>query len=112
MTDRGARSKLPHGMQPRGLARDAAAAYIGVGTGTFDDMVAAGLMPASIPLPFRRRVWDVRKLDIALDRLGQAEEPSPHDDNPTTRMTGADECEAAVLEVIRARKTALRRAPR
>jgi hypothetical protein len=53
---------------PRGLRREAAAAYIGVGTTKFDDWVARGLMPK----PKRQDgvvVWDRLALDAAFDDL-------------------------------------------
>jgi hypothetical protein len=42
--------------------------YIGVGESKFDEMVADGRMPKSFPID-GRRVWDVRKLDLAFDAL-------------------------------------------
>ena len=52
----------------RGLSREEAATYIGVGTSKFDEMVADGRMPS----PRRadaRKIWDVRDLDLAFDEL-------------------------------------------
>jgi predicted DNA-binding transcriptional regulator AlpA len=52
----------------RGLSREEAAMYVGVGTTKFDAMVDDGRMPK----PKRvdgRKVWDVRKLDMAFDAL-------------------------------------------
>jgi hypothetical protein len=64
---------------PRGLNRQAAAEYIGVGTTLFDAMVRDGRMPA----PFRvgaRVIWDRRKLDDAFDALSdQDEDRNPWD---------------------------------
>ena len=59
---------LPPNLPPRGLCRAAAAEYIGVSTGKFDQMVEEGLMPKSIALG-GRRVWDIRALDRAFDVL-------------------------------------------
>jgi hypothetical protein len=39
----------------------------------FDEMVAGGLMPKPITMR-RRRVWDLRALDAAIDKLGTVEE--------------------------------------
>jgi predicted DNA-binding transcriptional regulator AlpA len=53
---------------PRGLSRQAAAEYIGVGTTLFDAMVKDGRMPR----PFRvgaRVIWDRQRLDAAFDAL-------------------------------------------
>jgi predicted DNA-binding transcriptional regulator AlpA len=51
------------------LDRDAAAAYVGLSPNAFDQEVKAGTFPAPFPLTrIRRRLWDVRALDAALDR--------------------------------------------
>ncbi|RUW85915.1 hypothetical protein [Mesorhizobium sp. M1E.F.Ca.ET.063.01.1.1] len=53
---------------PRGLSRDEAARYVGVGTTLFDEMVANGRMPR----PKRvnsRAIWDRVALDIAFTAL-------------------------------------------
>ena len=60
---------------PRGLSRTQAAAYIGVGASLFDKMVVDKRMPGSIAIN-SRRVWDLRALDAAFDKL--------HDDNGET----------------------------
>ena len=52
----------------RGLSRPQAAAYVGVGTTMFDDMVKDGRMPP----PKRvnaRTIWDRFELDICFDQL-------------------------------------------
>ena len=49
--------------------REAAAAYICVSPNTFDEMVKNGQMPGARLLGSRRRGWDVRQLDIAIDQL-------------------------------------------
>jgi predicted DNA-binding transcriptional regulator AlpA len=52
----------------RGLSRDEAAQYCGLGTTLFDALVADGTMPK--PAQIRgRKIWDIRKLDVALDEL-------------------------------------------
>jgi predicted DNA-binding transcriptional regulator AlpA len=60
-------------LEPRGLSRVQAAAYVGVGTTLFDAMVKDGRMPK----PFRintRILWDRYRLDAAFDALsGQNE---------------------------------------
>jgi hypothetical protein len=55
-------------MPVRGLSREAAARYIGVSPASFDAMVTEKLMPG--PRAWhRRRLWDIRELDIAFDAL-------------------------------------------
>jgi predicted DNA-binding transcriptional regulator AlpA len=54
--------------QPRGLNREQAAAYIGVGLSKFDAMVEDGRMPKPKRVD-RRKVWDIRALDLAFDDL-------------------------------------------
>jgi hypothetical protein len=59
---------------PRGLSRDFAAAYIGVSTSLFGEMVRDGRMPPAKQIN-RRKVWDVRDVDLAFTKLG-FDEPS------------------------------------
>ena len=47
----------------RGLSREEAAIYIGVGTSKFDEMVADGRMPRPRRID-TRKVWDVLELDV------------------------------------------------
>lgn len=64
---------LPLGVVPRGLRREQAAQYIGVSATKFDQMVADGRAPKPKRID-GCRVWDVRALDLAFDRLdGDAE---------------------------------------
>ena len=58
---------------PAGLSRSEAAAYVGVSPVAFDALVASGLMPPPLPLRIRRRVWNVRALDLVLDKLAGIE---------------------------------------
>ena len=53
---------------PRGLSREQAAAYIGVGANLFDEMVEDGRMPKPKTIN-RRNVWDRHELDEAFARL-------------------------------------------
>lgn len=58
---------------PRGLSREEAARYVGVGTTTFDGLVQDGRMPKPMRLG-KRVIWDRLKIDAAftdLDRLGR-----------------------------------------
>lgn len=68
MTDR---AGLPY--PPRGLCREDAALYIGVGTTTFDRLVEEGRMPKPMHVG-KRVVWDRIKLDAAFSDLGETRE--------------------------------------
>jgi len=66
-------------IEPRGLNRVKAAAYVGVSTSLFEEMVSDGRMPR----PKRvnsRMVWDRRGLDASFDALPSKEESNPWDD--------------------------------
>ena len=63
---------LPPTLPPRLIGREAAAAYICVSPNTFDDMVGRKVMPPARILGDRRKAWDTRELDTAIDQL-------PHD---------------------------------
>ncbi|HML12390.1 MAG TPA: hypothetical protein VK456_03745 [Xanthobacteraceae bacterium] len=60
---------LPPSLPPRLISRAAAAAYIAVSPTMFDEMVKDGRMPRPKKLGGRRKAWDVRALDDAVDRL-------------------------------------------
>lgn len=60
---------LPSTLAPRLVTREGAAAYISVSPTLFDRMVQDGIMPAPKRLTDRRKAWDVRQLDEAVDRL-------------------------------------------
>jgi hypothetical protein len=62
------------GLQPRGLDRLQAAAYIGVSAVLFDTLVLDGRMPQPKTIN-SRRVWDLRALDSAFDMLPDAHVP-------------------------------------
>ena len=72
-------ARPPPLLEPRGLSREQASAYVGVGTSKFDEMVADGRMPGPKEID-RRRIWDRRALDAAFDNL-----PSPDAVNPWDR---------------------------
>ena len=67
---------LPPTLAPRLVGREVAAADISVSPTTFDEMVEDGRMPPPRKLGGRRRAWDVRELDAAVDRLPIAGEDS------------------------------------
>jgi predicted DNA-binding transcriptional regulator AlpA len=71
---------LPMTLPPRLVSREAAAAYVCVSPNTFDEMVKGGRMPRPKILGGKRRAWDVRALDAAVDQL-----PIDSDDSPTDR---------------------------
>lgn len=54
--------------QPRGLRRDQAAAYLGIGPSTFDSWVIRGLMPRAKRVD-GTVVWDRLALDLAFAEL-------------------------------------------
>jgi len=60
-------AKLPTAPR-RGLDRIEAAIYIGIGLTKFDALVADGRMPGP-RLIGSRKVWDIRRLDMAFDAL-------------------------------------------
>jgi predicted DNA-binding transcriptional regulator AlpA len=69
---------------PRGLSRDEAARYIGVGATKFDEMVADGRMPR----PKRvdgRVIWDRLRIEAAFSDL-----PDDIRANPLDRMLARD----------------------
>jgi predicted DNA-binding transcriptional regulator AlpA len=53
---------------PRGLSREEAARYIGVGPTKFDELVADRLMPRPKQIG-RRTVWDRAQIDMAFTAL-------------------------------------------
>lgn len=78
---------LPPTLAPRGLSREEAAAYLGIGTTLFDELVKAGTLPAARRL--RRAVrWDRHELDFAFENLPTSGH-DPHigqDDDPWGRV--------------------------
>jgi len=71
-------TSLPPTLAPRGLCREAAAQYVGISPVTFDMMVADGRMPGPKQIG-TRKVWDIRALDIAFDRLPDTAQANPWD---------------------------------
>jgi predicted DNA-binding transcriptional regulator AlpA len=60
----------------RGLSRDEAAMYVGISPTKFDELVADGRMPGPVKID-SRKVWDIRRLDLAFDALSM-ENPAPN----------------------------------
>ena len=72
------RADLPNSLPPRGLNRPVSAAYVGVGTSLFDEMVGDGRMPK--PKTINTRVlWDRWELDLSFDALPHKDEANPWD---------------------------------
>lgn len=69
----------------RGLSREEAAEYVGIGSKLFDRLVRAGQMPRAKRIG-RRLVWDKLALDKAFSLLPDTDgrvveiEDAPHDD--------------------------------
>jgi excisionase family DNA binding protein len=61
---------IPHvrAVPRRGLSREEAAQYVGISATKFDQLVRSGRMPKAKQID-GRKVWDVRRLDIAFDAL-------------------------------------------
>jgi excisionase family DNA binding protein len=68
----------PMAYPPRGLNRDEAARYVGVGTTKFDEMVAQKRMPAPKQID-GRVIWDRVSLDIAFNHLPVRKMSNPFD---------------------------------
>lgn len=68
---------LPASLPPRGLCRETAAAYIGVGVTKFDEMVGDGRMPPP-KLVDTRKVWDRTALDAAFSALPEEADSRPN----------------------------------
>lgn len=62
----------------RGLSRDEAARYVGIGTTKFDEMVEARTMPKPFAIG-ARVLWDIRDLDMAIDALKEGVAGNPWD---------------------------------
>ena len=71
---------LPPTLPPRLISREASAAYLNVSPTKFDEMVRNGRMPSPKRVIGRRRAWDVRELDAAIDRLPTDEDVAPGSD--------------------------------
>lgn len=70
---------LPLSLPPRGLSREEAAAYVGIGATKFDALVADGRMPPPKRID-GRRVWDRVALDRAFAALPDEAGGRGHDD--------------------------------
>jgi len=63
---------------PRGLSREEAARYVGVGVSKFDEMVADGRMPRPKRID-GRVVWDRLRIDAAFTDLKEDKVKNPLD---------------------------------
>lgn len=59
---------LPPTLAPRGLSREEAASYLGIGTTLFDELVKAGKLPPAHKLRGAVR-WDRLEVDVAFEKL-------------------------------------------
>ena len=66
-------------LEPRGLKREQAAHYVGVGASLFDEMVTDGRMPPPKRIN-ARVVWDRYQLDEAFEALPGDEQINPWDE--------------------------------
>ena len=71
-------SRLYLNFQPRGLRRDNAARYIGIGVTKFDELVRRGLLPNPVRID-GCVIWDVHSLDSAFDALTHPGDSNPWD---------------------------------
>jgi predicted DNA-binding transcriptional regulator AlpA len=62
-------SALPPTLPPRLVGRSVAAAYLSISPTTFDVLVEEGLLPRAKRLGGRRKAWDIKALDAAIDQL-------------------------------------------
>lgn len=69
-------SKVRSGALPRrGLSREEAAMYLGIGAGLFDKMRSRGQIEPP-RLIQGRKLWDIRDLDMAFDALPREDAPA------------------------------------
>jgi hypothetical protein len=59
----------------RGLSREEAAMYLGIGTTVFDELRASGQIDAPRIIK-GRKLWDIRDLDMAFDALPREDAPA------------------------------------
>jgi predicted DNA-binding transcriptional regulator AlpA len=69
------------GLQPRLLGARLAAAYVGLSCAAFLRSVAEGRYPPPLP-DGRRRQWDIRALDEAIDRRSGLRSSSSRNESP------------------------------
>ena len=79
---RAKRRSVDRAYPPRGMSRDEAARYIGVGATKFDEMVTDGRMPNPKRID-SRVVWDRLQIETAFSDL-----PEDKPVNPFDRMLG------------------------
>ena len=83
---------LPPTLPPRLITREAAAAYVCISPTTFDEMIRNGKMPRPRVIGERRKAWDVRALDAAIDNL-----PSDGDGTAHESWNDIDEAQASAV---------------
>jgi len=81
--------RLPPGMTPRLLSREAAATYCGISPTAFDEYIGRVVRPIEIG---RRNLWDIKALDRWLDQqsgLAHAVDARPMGERLNGRDQGA-----------------------
>jgi predicted DNA-binding transcriptional regulator AlpA len=74
-------NRLPASLPPRLIDRQSAAAYVNLSPNAFDRLIAEGKMPRPKRLTGRRKAWDVRALDAAVDNLRNADNDNNDNDD-------------------------------
>lgn len=78
------------GIPPRVVDIELAAAYVGLSADAFLEAVAAGRYPKPLP-DGRRRQWDIKALDVAIDRRSRLVAQSPRKtETPDDLMAAID----------------------
>lgn len=81
-----ARTPQPRSIEPRGLSRPEAAAYVGIGSTLFDALVRDGKFPQPARLN-GRLIWDRKALDRAMDELFDAPANLPQYNDPWANVS-------------------------
>lgn len=80
------------GLRPRLVDLDLAAAYVGLSAGAFMTAVDEGRYPPPIE-DGRRKQWDLRAIDAAIDRRSGLAPVSRRDESPDAIMEAIDAAE-------------------
>jgi len=80
---------IRRGLPPRILDLELAAAYVGLSSQAFLDAVEAGTYPGPLA-DGRRRQWDRKALDAAVDRRSKLSSSSAREETPDDLMRAID----------------------
>lgn len=80
---------IRRGLPPRLLDLELAAAYVGLSADAFLEAVSKGRYPKPLP-DGRRRQWDVKAIDIAIDRRSKLVSQSRPSETPDDIMAAID----------------------